>query len=374
MIGQLMKGKLAILLFGLMQITLWCASATHGAESKGFEKWLEDFRNQAVRQGISKATIETTLSKAKYLPEVMERYRNQPEFKLSLDEYLSRVVPERRVQLGRKKLGTHRTMLDEVYRRIPVEPQFIVALWGIESDFGQIAGTFPVIDALATLAYASSRVEFYQKELFHALRILDKGHVPPDRMKGSWAGAMGQVQFMPSSFQALAADYDGDGKVDIWDNLGDALFSAANYLSRSGWNTGQGWGVEVKVPKEFNPPPIGSKKPMTEWKAAGLREAGGSELPETPDLTASLIEPDRKSHRTFLVYPNYHVILKWNRSDFFALAVGTLADQINMGQGSTTQNGTEYRSQESGDGKQDTEHTRQNTEVRSQEPGNSNNE
>jgi membrane-bound lytic murein transglycosylase B len=125
---------------------------------------------------------------------------------------------------------------------------------------------------------------------------------------------------------------------DGLDNLGDALFSAANYLSRSGWNTGQGWGVEVKVPKEFNSPPIGSKKPMTEWKAAGLREAGGSELPETPELVASLIEPDRKSRRTFLVYPNYHVILKWNRSDFFALAVGTLADQINMDQGSRNQN------------------------------------
>ena len=166
---------------------------------------------------------------------------------------------------------------------------------------------------------------------------------------------MGQVQFMPSSFQALAADYDGDGKIDIWDNLGDALFSAANYLSRSGWNTGQGWGVEVKVPKEFNSPPIGGKKPMTEWRAAGLREAGGSELPETPELMASLIEPDPKSRRTFLVYPNYHVILKWNRSDFFALAVGTLADQINMDQGSRNQNRTEYRSQESGDKTQNTE-------------------
>ena len=346
MIRQLMKGKLRILLFGLMQITLWCASVTHGAESKGFEKWLEDFRNQAVRQGISKATIETTLSKTKYLPEVMERYRNQPEFKLSLNEYLSRVVPESRVQLGRKKLGAHRTILDEVYKRIPVEPQFIVALWGIESDFGQIAGSFPVIDALATLAYGSSRVEFYQKELFHALRILDNGHIPADRMKGSWAGAMGQVQFMPSSFQALAADYDGDGKVDIWDNVGDALYSAANYLSRSGWNTGQGWGMEVKVPKEFNSPLIGTKKLMSDWKAAGLLGTGGSELPETPDLMASLIEPDRKSHRTFLVYPNYQVILKWNRSDFFALAVGTLADQINMAQGPKIKQNTGDRSQE----------------------------
>jgi len=218
-------------------------------------------------------------------------------------------------------------------------------LWGIESDFGQIVGTFPVIDALATLAYASSRVEFYQRELFYALRILDKGHISPDRMKGSWAGAMGQVQFMPSSFQAFAADYDGDGKADIWDNPGDALYSAANYLSRSGWVAEQGWGMEVKLPKELNPLPTGNKKPMSEWKSAGLRATGGSELPETPDLAASLIEPDRKSRRTFLVYPNYQVILKWNRSDFFALAVGTLADQIAQAQGSKTKQNMGDRSQ-----------------------------
>jgi peptidoglycan lytic transglycosylase B len=358
MTGQLMKGKWTILLFGVLQITLCCVSFAHGTESKAFEKWLEDVRNQAVRQGISKETVESTLSKAKYLPEVMERYRNQPEFKLSLDEYLSRVVPENRVQLGRKKLATYRAILDEVYKRSPVEPQVLVALWGIESDFGQIVGTFPVIDALATLAYASSRVEFYQRELFYALRILDKGHISPDRMKGSWAGAMGQVQFMPSSFQAFAADYDGDGKADIWDNLGDALYSAANYLSRSGWVAEQGWGMEVKLPKELNPLPIGNKKPMSEWKSAGLRATGGSELPETPDLVASLIEPDSKSRRTFLVYPNYQVILKWNRSDFFALAVGTLADQIAQSQeskikkntGVTSQNQRQVTSDESREG------------------------
>ncbi len=317
-----------LLLLGLLQIPLWCGSLSHGAQSTGFEKWLTDIREQAARQGISSETIETTLSRAKYLPEVMERYRNQPEFKLTLNEYLARVVPKSRVLLGREKLDEHRSILDEVYKRSPVQPQFLIALWGIESDFGQIVGNFPVIDALATLAYGSSRVEFYRRELFHALRILDKGHIPPHRMKGSWAGAMGQVQFMPSSFQAFAADYDGDGKVDIWGNLGDALFSAANYLSRSGWDSGQGWGREVQVPKESNGYPMGTKKPIREWKAAGLQGKGGNELTESPDLVASLMEPDRKSRRTFLVYPNYQVILKWNRSDFFALAVGTLADQI----------------------------------------------
>ena len=336
---QWIKGRQTILLLGLMQATLYCASSAQGAESRAFEKWLEDVQSQAIRQGISKDTVDNALSRAKYLPEVMERYRNQPEFKLTLDEYLRRVVPEARVELGRKKMAAHRAVLDEVYRRSPVEPQYIVALWGIESDFGKISGSFPVIDALATLAYASSRVEFYQRELFYALRILDKGHVPPDRMKGSWAGAMGQVQFMPSSFQAFAADYDGDGKADIWNNPGDALYSAANYLSRSGWRPEQGWGMEVSVPGEWNALPVGTKRPMSEWKAAGLRGTNASGLIETPDLTASLIRPDPKSGRTFLVYPNYQVILRWNRSDFFALAVGTLADRIAQAPGvKTTQN------------------------------------
>ena len=329
----MMKGKLTLLVFVLLQTTLCCVFFAHGAESKPFEKWLQDVRNEALKQGISVQTVETTLTKTKYLPEVMERYRNQPEFKLSLDEYLSRVVPESRVQLGRKKWEVHRSILDGVCERIPVEPQFLLALWGIESDFGQIAGSFPVVDALATLAYGSSRTEFYRRELFYALRILEKGHIPLERMKGSWAGAMGQVQFMPSSFQALAADYDGDGKVDIWDNLGDALFSAANYLARSGWTAGQGWGKEVELSKELRSALVGGKKPISEWKAAGLNGTGGKELPEAPDLVASLIEPDRKSRRTFLVYPNYQVILKWNRSDFFAVAVGTLADQIAYAQG-----------------------------------------
>ncbi len=324
--------KMTKLHLALVPMILGCLPLCHAAETKSFDKWLAGIRNQALSQGISQGTVETALSGAKYLPEVMDRFRNQPEFKLTLDEYLTRVVPENRIFLGRKKLDTHRALLDQVYNRCQVEPQFLVALWGIESDFGQTSGTFPVIDALATLAYGSSRTEFFRKELFHALHIVDQGHIPVQRMKGSWAGAMGQLQFMPSTFQSFAVDYDGDGKIDIWDNLGDALFSAANYLSRSGWCKGQGWGMEVKLPKEFNRNAVGSKKPMSEWRATGARGIGLSEIPETPDLQALLVAPDPRSPRAFLVYPNYQVILKWNRSDFFALAVGMLADQISPAQ------------------------------------------
>jgi membrane-bound lytic murein transglycosylase B len=300
------------------------------AKPEKFQAWLGEVRSQAIRQGISQGTVDKALAGANYLPEVMELYRNQPELKLTLDEYLNRVASESRISLGKKKLTEHRALLEDVYTRYQVEPRFIVALWGIESDFGQISGGFPVIDSLATLAYASSRKDFYRQELFNALRILDKGYIPLDRMKGSWAGAMGQLQFMPSTFQSFAVDYDGDGKIDIWNDMGDAFVSAANYLFRSGWMKDQTWGIEVTLPAEFKRNTRGpnAKKPLSEWKAAGVRGVRDQELADNPDYPASLIEPDPKVSRAFLIFANYNVILKWNRSDFFAIAVGLLADGI----------------------------------------------
>jgi membrane-bound lytic murein transglycosylase B len=300
------------------------------AEPEEFRTWLSEVRSQAIRQGISQGTVDKALAGANYLPEVMELYRNQPEFKWTLDEYLNRVASEDRISIGKQKLNEHRALLEDVYRRYHVEPRFIVALWGIESDFGQLSGGFPVIDSLATLAYASSRKGFYRQELLEALRILDKGHIPLDRMKGSWAGAMGQLQFMPSTFQNFAVDYDGDGKIDIWNDIGDAFISAANYLVRSGWMRDQTWGMEVTLPSEFKRTMGGhnARKLMSEWKAAGVKGVGDQDLPDNPDYPASLIEPDPKVSRAFLVFANYNVILKWNRSDFFAIAVGLLADGI----------------------------------------------
>jgi membrane-bound lytic murein transglycosylase B len=314
-------------------ILLYAAVATpqlKAAEPEKFQTWLGELRIQAIRQGISQGTVDRSLSHANYLPEVMDLYRNQPEFKWTLNEYLDRVASEDRIALGKQKLNEYRTLLEDVYSRYQVEPRFIVALWGIESNFGQISGGFPVIDSLATLAYASSRKDFYRQELFDALRILDQGQISLDKMRGSWAGAMGQLQFMPSTFQNFAVDYDGDGKIDIWNDVGDAFVSAANYLRRSGWIKDQTWGLEVTLPSELkrNMPGRNTQKLLSEWKAAGVKGVGDHDLAVNPDYPASLIEPDPRVSRDFLIFENYKVILKWNRSDFFAIAAGMLADGI----------------------------------------------
>jgi membrane-bound lytic murein transglycosylase B len=324
-----MKKRMLILVTVLVYLTV-AVPELEAARPQKFQAWLAEVRSQAIRQGISQGTAGKALASANYLPEVVELYRNQPEFKMTLDEYLNRVVSENRISLGKKKLHKYRALLEDVYSRYRVEPRFIVALWGIESDFGQVSGDFPVIDSLATLAFASSRKDFYRQELFNALRILDKEQIPLDRMKGSWAGAMGQLQFMPSTLLNFGVDYDGDGKIDIWNNVGDAFVSAANYLAQAGWIKDQTWGMEVALPKGFKRTLGGPnrEKPLSEWKAAGVRSVGDQDLTDRPDYPASLIQPDPKVKRAFLVLDNYDVILRWNRSDFFAIAVGLLADRI----------------------------------------------
>jgi len=208
-----------------------------------------------------------------------------------------------------------------------VQPRFIVAFWGIETDFGRLDGGFSVVAALATLAYDGRRSKFFRGELIRAIRILDQGHITPERMKGSWAGAMGNFQFMPSSFENFAVDYDGDGKRDIWRNKKDAFASAANYLSKSGWKNDQTWGRQITLPAGFDQKLVGLKvrKRMSEWQALGVRKVDGSALPKR-ELMASLVQATRGP--VFLTYNNYRVILKWNRSTYFAVAVGTLAEKI----------------------------------------------
>ena len=208
-----------------------------------------------------------------------------------------------------------------------MQPEFVVALWGIETSYGERTGGFPVLAAVATLAYDGRRSRYFRREFLNALKIIDDGHISAENMNGSWAGAMGQVQFMPSSFQSYAVDYDGDGRIDIWNNVGDALASAANYLARSGWKEGQGWGQEIQLPEGFNKKLISSRirKSLSEWQRIGIL---AKEFPQNSNLQASIVQPDGEGGRAFLAYPNYRVILKWNRSNFFAVAVGTLAGRI----------------------------------------------
>lgn len=298
-------------------------------EKPEFQAWLKDLRKLAKEAGIHEETLTQTLDDVQLVPRVVELDKVQPEFKLTYKKYMERVVPLARVEKGRKMMKTHAQLLKEISAKYGVPSRFIVALWGIETDFGRVTGGFPVIPALVTLAYEGRRAAFFKGELMDALRIVDQGHIAPAAMSGSWAGAMGQVQFMPSSFMKYAVDEDGDGKRDIWGSTADALGSAANYLSKLGWRDDIGWGRPVDLPDNFDTALIGleTRKSLEEWTALGVETAGGQPLPKR-GLTASLVRPEAGGEDVFLVYDNYRIIMKWNRSHFFALAVGHLADRI----------------------------------------------
>ena len=298
-----------------------------GAES--FTQWREGVRKEALSLGISAATFEAAFADVEPIPRIIELDRSQPEVTLSFAQYVERVVPESRVAKGRKLLAEHRDLLEPIGREYGVPPRFIVALWGIETNFGQYLGGFPVIAALATLAYDGRRSAYFRQELLNALRILEDGHITTDAMMGSWAGAMGQSQFMPSSFVRYAVDHDGDGKRDIWGTQGDVFASAANYLAQAGWRAGETWGRHVALPAGFDHALTGLevKKTLAEWQALGLRRADGSELPKAA-ISGSVVLPGGEGGPAYLVYDNYRTIMRWNRSFYFATSVGLLADGI----------------------------------------------
>lgn len=294
-----------------------------------FQQWLNDFRAEALGKGISGATLDAALNGIKPIPRVIELDRKQPEFTLTFQQYMNRVVPRSRVEKGRKKFAENQALLTEVSQKFGVPPQFLVAFWGVETDFGRVTGGFKVIDALATLSYDGRRSKFFRRELLMALQIIDGGHIKPDVMMGSWAGAMGQPQFMPSSFVGYAVDYDKDGRKDIWTTRADVFASAANYLSRYGWRAGERWGRAIRIPDGFDPKQADLKvrKTVAEWAAEGVKRSDGTALPDS-DLESSVILPSGADGPAYLVYNNYRVIMRWNRSHYFAIAVGRLADQI----------------------------------------------
>jgi len=300
------------------------------AIAEEFNTWLDTLKIEARSKGISQSTIESSLSGIKPIPRVIELDRKQPEFTLTFEEYLGRVVSDRRIRIGKAKLVEHEKLLAEISIKYGVQPRYIIALWGIETDFGRITGGFPVISSLATLAYDGRRSKFFRKELFLALKIVDKGHITAKDMLGSWAGAMGQNQFMPSSFHAYAVDYNRDGSKDIWKTLPDIFASIANYLSKSGWQGDQTWGRAVRLPDKFSSKLLGRKikKGLNQWHELGVRKLSGKDLPKR-NLLSSIIRPEKGMvGPAFVVYHNYGVILKWNRSNYFATAVGTLSDKI----------------------------------------------
>ena len=305
------------------------ALASPACADPGFDAWLEGVRKEARERGLKESTIESALSDIRPIKRVVELDRRQPEFKLTLDEYLSRVVSGARIEKGRARLAEHREILGEVSAKYKVQPRFIVALWGIETDFGRYLGGFAVIPALASLAYDGRRSAYFRKELFNALTVIDQGHIAAKDMMGSWAGAMGQNQFMPSSFLRYAVDYDGDGRRDIWGTLADIFASSANYLSKVGWRGDQTWGRKVRLPEGFDRALVGLKvrKGLRDWQGLGVRRPDGRNLP-TRNLRSSILLPGGADESAYVVYDNFRAILRWNRSNLFATAVGSLADRI----------------------------------------------
>ena len=308
------------------------AAAGASAQDENFAAWLAALRAEAAAQGIRDAVLDAALDGIAPIARVIELDRKQPEVTQTFSEYMERRISAALVEEGRRVFRENRALLEQVGVRFGVQPRFIVALWGVETRYGAHTGGFPVIDALATLAYDGRRSAFFRGELLDALEILDQGHITADAMVGSWAGAMGQSQFMPSSFLRFAVDFDGDDRRDIWTTKADVFASTANYLARSGWRADQTWGREVRLPEGFDMALADLKivKRLSDWQRLGVRRADGSDLP-TRDLKASVVMPGGADGPAYAIYGNYRTILKWNRSNYFAVSVGHLADLIGAG-------------------------------------------
>lgn len=313
----------------VLSIVFVCFSSVAYASTQSFDSWLVGMRAEAARQGISQHTIDSALSNIQPKHRVIELDRKQPEYKKTFAQYKEMIVNQTRINKGRKLMRTYASSLQEIENKYGVPKQFIVALWGIETNYGSNTGGFKVIPALATLAWEGRRASFFKKELINALKIVDAGHITAANMKGSWAGAMGQNQFMPSSFHAYAVDHNGDGKRDIWGTKIDVFASTANYLKRNGWITGQRWGRRVTLPPGFDKSLIGPKirKPLSYWASLGVKKYGGGNLPQE-NMSASIVAPDGLGGEAYIVYNNYQTIMDWNRSTYFATSVGLLADQL----------------------------------------------
>jgi membrane-bound lytic murein transglycosylase B len=297
--------------------------ATAVAQAQDWGRWLDGVRAQARREGIGPTGLRA-LDGLKPNQRVITLDRRQPEGTITWERYRETRVSETRIRNGRQAMAENAAILAAISQRYVVQPRYIVGIWGMETAYGFVTGDFPVIEALATLAWEGRRAAFFRAELFAALKILDRGDITPARMKGSYAGAMGQGQFMPTSFLGLAVDFDGDGRRDIWDSKPDALASIAHYLKRRGtWRAGESWGFEVQptaVAASENPR---AARPMADWRAAGLRTLSGAALPDAPP--AALVKVGQAA---FLVHHNFNAFRAYNPSNFYALAVGLLGDAV----------------------------------------------
>ena len=313
----------------LLAASLAGAGSAQAMERAAFASCLADLGQKARNAGISPTVVQHGLGGVEFQQRVIDLDRGQPEFITTFGDYFEARVTERRVERGRELLREHHRLLDRVYRDYGIPPRYLVAFWALETNYGSYFGKMPVLESLVTLACDPRRSEFFTQQLIAALRIIDEGAISPRRMEGSWAGAMGHVQFMPSVFLQYAVDYDGDGRRDLWGSVPDAMASAANYLSSIGWETGWRWGREVQLPNGFPYELAGydQSRTLSEWRDLGVRDAYGRALP-TGSTEAALLVPAGHEGPKFLVYPNFEIIMKWNRSQYYALAVGRMADRL----------------------------------------------
>ena len=300
-----------------------------GSQS-GLDAWVQKFRPRALAAGVSAATFDAALRGVAFNPKVVERDRNQNEFSKTIWDYLDTAVSEDRVALGVKALARHRDLLERIEADYGVDKEILVAVWGLESAYGTYRGNLPVLGSLATLAYEGRRGAFFETELIAALKIVEGGHI--DTFSGSWAGASGHTQFMPSSWETFAVDFDGDGKRNLWgEDPGDALASTANYLRHWGWTTDQPWGLEVTLPQglDYNQTTERVVKPVPGWQALGVRTATGGDLPDHGP--GSILLPGGHRGAAFLIFPNFQVIEKYNTADAYIIGIGHLADRLKGG-------------------------------------------
>lgn len=299
-------------------------------DTQDFVRWLAAYKRDAQANGISEHTISAAFRNIRPIQKVIELDRRQSEYTLTFSRYLDNNISRQRISRGRAMLKKYSKVLRKVGEKYGVQPRFLVALWAMESNFGQNTGGFSTIAALTTLAFEGRRREFFTRELLCALQILDEGHITVGQMKGSWAGAMGQPQFIPSTFVQYAVDGDGDGRYDIWKNPADVFASAANYLSSIGWDRDYTWGREVRLSREFDPylARYSEQKLIEQWHRLGVTKARGGVLPTQIKIKGSIILPSGIAGPAFLVYQNFRVLREWNRSLNYALVVGHLSDRL----------------------------------------------
>jgi len=313
---------------GILFCVLLCPNVVVAQDAE-FAQCLSELQHRARSEQLSTHVVDEVLANLKQQTRVIELDRSQPEFTQTFADYFQQRVTSERIEQGQELLDQYEVFLTDLTRKYGVPGRYLVAFWGLETNFGSYLGKMPTLDSLATLACDERRSEFFTNELMQALALLERESLTPAEMRGSWAGAMGHTQFMPSAYRLYATDGDGDGHVNLWRSERDALASGANFLVNLGWQKGQRWGREVLLPDDFPYEKTGlnNSQPVTYWRGLGVSFANGNPIPDI-DMQASVLVPAGHSGPAFLVYQNFDVILQWNRSEHYALAVGLLADRL----------------------------------------------